>query len=144
MLLGSPFTYAGAGKATAPHFQVYKDSSLNETATTVMITNITNHAIKVSVFFYGKDGTLLPSTYMSYNNFTNSNTEIAANNSAYIYLTAPTNIAINYGKISIEWANLAGADDTVALLAHSYVYTYYNAKETATRFSVPINNGMPF
>ena len=98
--------------------------------------------MKVNVFVYDKDGNLVSSTYLTYTNFTNSNTELAANSSAYLQVVPPGVAAVNFGKAIIEWENLTGNDDTVALVAHAII-TRISAGGDA-RLGVPVNGGAPF
>jgi hypothetical protein len=51
--------------------------------------------------------------------------------------------SFNQGYIVVEWENLPGDDDAVAMLAHGYNIGANNSR-LRSDYAVPINNGMPF
>jgi hypothetical protein len=135
-----PVTISAKGTATPPAYDYW--------STSVWVTNITSHTINVTVTFYGKDGTAMPSSFYNYTNFITSNTQLAPNTTGLIYFTPPTTTAQNYGKAVITWTNVSGDDDTVGVIAHAHLnrLACWGSNTTyGESFSpVMINNGMPF
>lgn len=72
----------------------------------------------------------------------NNNTQIAANSSGFIEIQSPS--GFNQGYVVMEWDNVQGDDDAVALVAHGYSVGSNNVNTLRSDYSVPINNGMPF
>lgn len=141
-LCGASISFAGIGKAIVPITQTYYVSGTDYIGSAIYVTNLTNHSIRLYVTFYGKDGSIMPASFVNYYNLTNANTEIAANSTGNIYIQPTSASALNYGKAIIEWENLSGNDDTIALIAHAQIHRLSAAGDA--RSNVPINNGMPF
>ncbi len=126
---------AGEGKARLPHWYG-EDLGMR---TFVYLANITDNPVKVSVTFYGKNGAI-QTQGITYNNFSNGNTELAANSSGYIKMEPPTE---DYGYAVIQWENLSGDENIQALMAHASRITV-NGPSWRADVAIPINNGMPF
>ncbi len=141
LALCTSYARAGSGKAIVPIAAYGRSSSTAFQSTTLFLTNLTDHSVKVTVTFYGKDGSLLSTSLLTFDNWTNSNTEIGAKKSAYVILSSASNTAFNYGKAIIEWENLGGDDDSVALVAHGSFQDY---AVSDGRWTIPVNSGLPF
>jgi hypothetical protein len=101
--------FAGSGSAIIPFTGTSRNGS-NFASSSIFITNITSHTLNVSVTFYAKNGSVIPTSSLIYDNWTNSNTQIAANSSAYVVLQAPGTQSFNYGKAIITWSNVVGPE----------------------------------
>ncbi len=123
--------FAGSGKAIVPHW----NSAVANTPTYVFISNITDNYINVTVTFYDRNGNTVPVT--TYDNMTS--TQIYPNQTGRVTLT-PT--VFDFGYATIEWENVQGDNNTVALIAHGYKLV--QETDRANAYAIPINNGMPF
>ncbi|WP_417454483.1 hypothetical protein [Kiloniella sp.] len=119
---------AGNGKAVSSHWM-----ATGESATSLWVSNITEHDLKVNIVFYDEHGTALnPDLYY---NFENSNTEIAAGDTGYVTIHNDS-----YGYAVITWENKGTDDDPFGLVAHSH----RGGGSVPWRASILINNGQPF
>ena len=145
-MLAAASAFAGSGKAFIPAIYLYRGSSSQFAHTNIAITNITDHAVTVAVKAYDSAGNLLPSTWVSYSNFTSSNTQIAGKNTANISIQAPPSVvsAATYGYAVIEWTNLPGDDDVVALVSHGNGGYLFTSAARESGWGIPVNNGVPF
>jgi hypothetical protein len=133
-LLISSQTLAGNGKAIISHW----GSVAPNNASYVYISNITDNTVNVKVTYYDKDGnTLSPTTY---SNFTNSNTQLASKSTGFLTINTGT---WNYGYATVEWSNLEGDDDTVALVANSHRVMDVKTN-LRSDLVIQVNNGQPF
>lgn len=131
----STVSFAGSGSAVIPYWNSNGSIGLRGT---VQISNTTNNDINVTVTFYGKDGTIQASG-LTYYNFTNSDSQLAAHSTGVIQLATPS----DYGYGVIEWSNETGDNDSIALVAHSSVITV-NGSSWRADVAIPINGGLPF
>lgn len=127
------FAVAGSGKSILPHW-----SGASGKPSYIFLSNITNNPINVVITFYGKSGLkLAPSTFT---NFSNGNTELAANSSGYVSISRNP---VDYGYATVEWSNIGNDDDTFALVGHGFrVITATSS--TRSDYSIAINDGKPF
>jgi hypothetical protein len=146
LLSGTVLSYAGSGKAIVPSLNYYRGSSTQFSYNLISITNITDHPIEVTVTCYDSAGSLLPSSWVIFNNFTSSNTQIAAKSTAHINVLPPTSTTVgdSYGYATVEWSNLSGSNDAIALIAHGVGGYLYAGANRESKWAIPINNGMPF
>lgn len=133
LVVFSTSAIAGSGKAIVPHW-----AANDSRQAYVYVSNITSNAIKVTVTFYGKNGSVV--AHKTPSNFTNGNTELAAGSSSYIGIEPSS---FDYGYALIEWENLQGDDNAVALTAHGFRMEI-NTSSTRSEYAIPINNGQPF
>ena len=132
-LLFPAIAFAGSGKGISPHWSSFSSNS----PTYLFVSNITDNYINVDIKFVNKDGnTITPSTY---SNFVSGNTQLAPGKSGYV--TVYTS-AFDYGFATIEWSNVEGDDDTVALISHGYQLIVETSRRT--NFAIQVNDGKPF
>ena len=125
---------AGNGKAMMASWQVE-----GRKVAVIFFSNITDNPINVSFTVYGKNGELVEPT--RYGGMINNNTQLAPRSSGFIEMQSTG--SFNQGYIVVEWENLPGDDDAVAMLAHGYNIGANNSR-LRSDYAVPINNGMPF
>ena len=141
-ILSAAVSHAGSGSATLP-FSTYYRSGSYFSATTVYLTNITENNIKVTITFYSKDGSVLSSSLVSFDNWINSNTELGAKTTGYALLNSATTGGPDYGKAVIEWENNSGDDDAVALIGY-VVVSDVSSYGGLTKSDYQIKGGNPF
>ena len=125
---------AGSGKAIIPMWHGVSGSNY---FTDVRLSNITNNNIEVKVTFYNTNGTKVTSG-ITYWDFANGNTELAANSSGRMRIAAS-----GYGYATIEWNNIGeNDDDLVALVAHAERMLIQSGGIGVS--SLPVNQGLPF
>lgn len=137
LLCSSSLVLAGSGKAIMPSWHA---GSGNYKVSVIFFSNITASTLDVKFTIYGKDGTTISPTV--YGGLINGNTQLAPHSSGFIEIRSPG--SFNQGYAVIEWENLEGDDDTVAMVAHGYDVGSNNASTYRSDYAVPINNGMPF
>jgi hypothetical protein len=147
-LLATAGAFAGSGKAIVPSITYYRNGGVSDhfLATVIAVTNITDHPVTVTPFFYDKDGNLLPNTWLNFSNFTSSNTQLAARSTGWIQVAPPagTSVASSMGFGTIEWTNLPGNNDTVALVGHGYSNYLFGSAGRESKWAIPVNAGLPF
>lgn len=129
-------SFAGSGKAIMPSWTAGSGSGKTSA---LFFSNITSNTIEVHITIYGLDGTVIQPT--RYGGLINNNTQLPPKSSGFIETFSTA--AFNHGYLIIEWKNLEGDDDTVAMVAHGY---NIGSSLTSLRsdYSVPVNQGMPF
>lgn len=134
LIILSTSLFAGSGKAIIPD---WKANSPTGNITYLTISNITDHNISVTVKLYDQNGNILSPS--EYRNFVVSNTQLEPKSSGLLTISFDTS---KFGFGVIEWENLEGEDDTVALVASGFrsVLTSYRRGD----YSILINNGQPF
>lgn len=130
-------SFAGSGKAIMPSWTA---GSGNGKTSSMFFSNITENTIEVHITIYGLDGTVIPPT--RYGGLINNNTQLPPKSSGFIEIFSAA--AFNQGYLVIEWNNLEGDDDTVAMVAHGYNIGSNNLSSIRSDYSVPVNQGMPF
>jgi hypothetical protein len=142
-MIALPSMFAGGGKAIVPLIWIYKYDANNWNGGLIFLNNLTDHAVNVTITFYNKNGQTYPAAFMNYENLTNNNTQLAARSAAKIACIPNVSYQNDYGIAIIEWQNLAGDNDSVALLAHAHNCAHYgNGSEG--NFTVAVNNNNPF
>jgi len=126
---------AGSGKAIVPMFGS-DNTQPNWQRTNIFLSNITTHNLEVKITVYQEDGTVVPSSSLTYMNFQNSNTTIGAGTSVYLKIDTT---GWHYGYAIVEWQNLGTDQDAVGLVGvgqrqQASLWGYY----------IPVNNGTPF
>ncbi|MER2490706.1 hypothetical protein [Catenovulum sediminis] len=133
-LVASSMASAGQGKAIISHW----GSVAPHNASYVYVSNISENTVNVKITYYDKDGNALsPSTF---SNFVASNTQLLPKSSGFVSINTGT---WNYGYAVVEWSNLDGDDDTVALVANAH-----RVMDVTTGLRsdlvIQVNNGQPF
>lgn len=121
---------AGSGKAIVPHWIASPNGN-----TSIFVSNISTSDLKVTIRFFDNQGTLKVAE--RYENFQNSDTEVAAGKSAYVNIGQQSVTGIGYAII--EWENIGADDDPIGLVAYGQT-----ALDNLHRASIPINGGTPF
>lgn len=131
VILGMVFSvsvFAGSGKTVVPHWM-----STGITATSVWVSNITDHTLDVTITFYDMHGNALPADL--FYNFQNNNTQIAPGSTGYVTIHADS-----WGYAVINWNNIGSDDDTYGLVS----YAQRSDGTTNWRQSIVVNDGRPF
>lgn len=124
----------GMGKAIVPNYGSMGGGSPQES--NIFISNISTHDLTVTVTFYKQDGTKL-TTNITYYNFQNSDTEIAAGKTGVAQTSGAS--VFTYGYAIVEWKNKGTDHDVVALVAQAQ-----RQEGTLWGYGIPVNQGLPF
>ena len=149
-LLGLAGTSFGSnGKAIIPSVVWNYSSSNNNTIPYILVTNITDTLITITVTIYNPDGTILHSGLYSNNvsDFNSSLTDASASftlapnvtGGIYVNNSNITSSVFGYGRIS--WNN----DSTTTqngVMAHTYLVKTSNGAQTIV--PIFVNSGLPF
>jgi hypothetical protein len=133
---------AGSGSASVPYIAYYRNGT-NFFSTTVYLSNITDHPVKASVKFYASDGSLISTSLVSFDNWSNANAEIGGKKSAYVLLSSSATANYVYGRAVIEWQDVSGYDSNVALICYA-VHSEVSSYGGFTKTTCSVNNGFPF
>lgn len=124
--------FAGSGMAIVPYCEAYQ-RDFETYSSTLFITNISQHDLKVEVSVYDNQGNEI-SSGISYRNFESANTEISAGKMGEVEIGTVSGDQVQ-GYAVIEWTNKAQENDYVGLVASG----------TSPRVTpVVINGGAPF
>ncbi|BCB26934.1 hypothetical protein SKTS_18200 [Sulfurimicrobium lacus] len=127
--------FAGSGKAIVPMFGA-DTTQPDWQRTNIFLSNITTHALNVQITVYQEDGTVVPSSSLTYVNFQNSNTQIGAGKSAYLKIDT---VGWHFGYAIVQWQNSGTDQDAVGLVGAAQ-------RQQALEWGhyIPVNNGIPF
>jgi len=136
LIVLSSSLFAASGKAIIPN---WTSNSPAGSVSYFTISNITDNYISVTIKLYDQYGNVLSPT--SYRNFVSSNTQLEPKSSGLITISFDTS---KYGFGVIEWKNLEGDDDTVALVANGFRSVLVLSGSRRGDYSISVNNGLPF
>lgn len=126
---------AGSGKAIVPHW-FGEDSSSRSTI--VYVSNISSNDVNVSVTFFNDDGNVIAATTIT--NLINGNSQLESKTTGQFQIQPSSKMS---GYAIIEWSNINGDEDAVALIAHG-LRVVVSATDRRSDIAVPINNGLVF
>ncbi|GAA6168466.1 hypothetical protein [Sessilibacter corallicola] len=129
------FAYAGSGSAILSH---WSGQASTNTSTFLYLSNVSDNTINVSVTFYDDFGNPTPAT--SFSNFINGDTQLSPKSTGQILIRPPSR---KNGFAVIEWSNLYGDDNQVALVATGLRIVVNSSSRRADTI-IPINDGKPF
>ena len=130
---------AGSGKGILPHWVGAPSSGSNQ-STTIWLSNITTHTLTVTATFYQLDGTVAPSSALSYGNFITSNTQLAAGTTGTVQIVTS---GYNYGYAVGTWQNTGSDNDTLGLIGEGEFYQKLSSS-SGLDHSIALNNWQPF
>lgn len=131
--------FAGNGQTNLPHW-AGAPSSGSPQITTLWLTNITTHTLAINVTWYQSDGTVAPSSALTYMNFTSGNTQLAPGTTGYINIQTSS---YNWGYATVAWSNIGSDNDTAGLIGMGE----FLQKITSSSFildSITLNSGHSF
>lgn len=148
-------TYGASGSAVIPNYIVSNNPGGSINASYFYISNLTNDQVSIKVTFFKQDGSVLRDSssgmgngnvrgndLLNYNETdtsTSASFTLGANQSGSIFLLDLYPGTYGYGFI--EWEQ--DSKTAHALIADGF-RTYQYPSGAYSRYSVPINNGLPF
>ena len=156
IFLATPL-YAGQGSAVLPFYRSYLVDSNNASSCMFYMSNVTDETIDVKVTLYNKTGSVIVDETSSSitsgrfrgGNVTNWNDNpsdgsitfsLQAENTGFIYIGTESS---EYGFGKIEWTS--SGSSVYGMVAHGFYTEYKNETIVIkSRFSIPVQNGLPF